>query len=724
MIQEQTKRFTRILLVTILTYLYLVQMSPLPSLAAPQPITFHVAPAGADTPDCGLDTSPCQTIQHAINLAETGDVILVAAGTYTYSGAPPHIDCNTLSEEAAPVLCVMNKELVIRGGFHPGDWSTSNPEANPTIVDGENAHRGVSVIAWSAGEASLEMEGFTIRQGLARGSSSGTFDVIGAYGGGLYAIRAPIVLRNMVFEANRARGGDTGQTYGGTAAGGAVALNSAPEGSLCTLEQVTFVENQALGGDGRDRGGSALGGGLYVDTAAVYGDHLHFANNTARAGNSTGSGRDTEHGWTADGLGGGAALHVSSSTVLENLVATGNQAIGGNAGTQAGAGHGGALYAEQSSLEVMGSVLRENRAQGGDGIHGFVGGGGAIMTSEANLRVEQSQIIQNEAIGGNGTSGASGAAGGGGLYLTRFFSDPQEILISNSIIAGNVIKEGYGTTQSGGGGGGLWLQGVRATIKHTTIARNHLDNLVFGVAAILVSFGCQQPASADLAYSIVEGHEDEVGSALHVWEGNTLNVQRCLFAANSRNSNAGGYAGLPAGTINGLDSCLEAESAEFVSPGSPNHDYHLRDSSPAMDQAINSNMTVDVDGEPRPVQEAPDIGADEVTANPLQLTVYRPASSTLALAWQLSPSLRASLDHYQIELACEEGAASPNEGDCGSTIHAGQETTLTLTGLTDGKQYTLTVNAYDASGGLLGQDTHTAIPAATVHVFLPLVRNR
>jgi len=684
---------------------------------------YRVAPDGSDAAGCGTEDLPCRTIQYAVDLAQSGDVIKVAAGTYTRSGPPPSTDCNIGSALADPVVCVVNKHLTILGGYSPDDWSNASPEANPTIVDGQNNSRGVAVIGWSAESATarLALEGITVRQGLALGAASGQDWVIGAYGGGLYATNAPVTVRNVTFASNRAVGGNTSQSYGGTAAGGGIALNGMPPGTACLLEHVTFSGNRALGGQGQDRGGTAIGGGLYVDTADVHSSHLGFYDNVAHAGSSGGSGRDAVHNWTADGLGGGAAIHVSSDATMERITAIGNQAIGGDAGIQAGAGHGGAIYAEHAIFELTEADLRQNKAIGGNGANGYVGGGGALMASESSMSLERSIIIGNEAWGGNGTTGQTGAAGGGGLYLLRTSTQPGTVSILNSVIAENLVVEGQGATLSGGGGGGLWLQGVEIDITHTTIARNRLgETLGYGMGAIVVNFACQRPTVVDMHYTIVEGHTHTWGDALHVWQGNTLNLHRSLIAANSKNTNADGSPGGTPGTITGLPTCLEAVSAEFVAPGSPEHDYHLDSSSPAIDQAVDSTTSKDIDGEGRPLGEAPDIGADETWLQPLRLQVSRPKSGSLALSWHLAPSLLVYLDHYEIRVSAEAGASPPQEGDMVAPIDVGQDTTLILTGLTDGKEYTIQVEAYDASDTAFADNTATASPMRTFRTFLPL----
>lgn len=68
-----------------------------------------------------------------------------------------------------------------------------------------------------------------------------------------------------------------------------------------------------------------------------------FTNNLAQAGSSTGSG--TSGGLQADALGGAIGLGKSAA-VLNRIVVTNNQAIGGNAVTTGGGAFGGGIHSE------------------------------------------------------------------------------------------------------------------------------------------------------------------------------------------------------------------------------------------------------------------------------------------------------------------------------------------------------------------------------------------
>jgi hypothetical protein len=265
------------------------------------------------------------------------------------------------------------------------------------------------------------------------------------------------------------------------------------------------------------------------------------------------------------------------------------------------------LYAELGTLAVAEAHLHGNSARGGDAANGGIGAGGGIMTQDATLVVHRSRIIDNSSTAGDGTN-AQGAAGGGGVYLSRLGNRDTTITIADSIIAANLSELGSGPTPLGGGGAGLFLQGVAATLEHLTVAGNQLGSTAMQGAGIVVLPGSDD-ADVTLSHSILAEHVSGSGAAaLHVQPGNTITLTRGIFAGNTKDTNANGNPG-PAGTFTGLASMLSEASAEFVSPGAPDFDYHVDVDSPAVNQALTSTHTLDVDGAPR--IDTPDIGADE-----------------------------------------------------------------------------------------------------------------
>lgn len=567
--------------------------------------TLHVATTGGDSTSCGSAGAPCRTIHYAAGLAASGDTILVAGGTYTYNAA---VDtCSFLVTRA--VVCFVDKHLTILGGYSTSNWSDANPVARPTVIDGQNARRGVAVIAFNT-TASLDMQGFTIQNGLAQGAASGGDFFIGGYGGGIWAQNGSLRLRDMIFRNNRAIGGTTGAEYGGAGAGGGVAITSPKNGAGSILERVSFEGNQALGGGGPVRGGLALGGGLFTYEALVSGSGLQFANNRATAGSSAGSG--TSAGLQADALGGAAAFQQRSTVTLRYVSATGNQSLAGNAASAGGNAFGGAFYAEEAAVTVSDSLLRDNAIRGGNAATGGVALGGGIMTYNASFTLDRVQVIACVTTSGSSTSGgASGRSSGGGVYVATVNNTSQSLNVANSVFADNRNVLGTGGSTQGGGGAGLVVQAQLANISHSTFARNTLGPGLGSGQGILVQGslgGAGTPGVANISYSILAEHTGTAGApALQVERGSTANLTRGLFAGNTRDSNATAQAG----TINGLATMITAASPGFVAPGGPAFNYHISANSPARDQAAGSTLPIDVDGHGRPAGAARDIGADE-----------------------------------------------------------------------------------------------------------------
>jgi hypothetical protein len=702
-----------------------------PAYARADTSTYYVATTGTDSSGCGTTALPCRSIQYAVNLAQSGDTIKVAGGTYTY----PDLNLSPACYGASitpPVVCIVNENLTLLGGFSTSDWSNSDPLAYPSIIDGQNQYRGVALYGMDPNQAlaSLDLEDFTIQNGLAQGATDGADDQIGAYGGGMYATNAPLTLRNLVFSNNRALGGNTSSSYGGAGSGGGLAINLSPPATTCILDQVTFADNQAVGGTGGSRGGLALGGGFYFYSAVVSTTYLTLTGNLAQAGSTSGSGIDID-GSTADGLGGGGAVFGNSNVTLQYVTATENQAIGGNASTQGGNGQGGALYAELVDLiDLVDSNISANQGIGGNAANGGIGGGGGIRSENSNLVVDRTMIINNTTTGGVGNV-AKGSTGGGGFYVSRSVGDTT-ISIVNSVIAGNRILVGGGNGDSVGGGGGLWVQGVTINITHATIAGNIMDpSLLFGLAAIFVNFGSPTPTVANISYTVISDHIDNHGvanvtqMAIYNWQGNTVNFTGGVFANNTNDTNA--EEGPPIyptgpGTFTGLNSVATLPAVSYIAPGSPNFNYHIPLGSQLIDTAAGSAMTVDIDNQDRPNGSAPDAGADEYW--PFPLTVSS-GDGSLYLNWSQGVQVLAGgVGGYQVMVTCPTEAKSPNEGNCGSPINVPSGTTsYTLTGLSNYKSYIVTVNADNVAGGEIASSVSvTAVPESKA--FLPLIVNK
>ena len=597
-----TSRFTCLPAPRRLAWCMTIVLSALAVASPLRAATLHVSAAsGSDTFGCGAEGSPCASIQQAVNLSGSGDTILVAEGTYTYSAS-----LDPCSPETA-VVCIMGKHLAILGGYPTGSWSQRDPAAHPAVIDGESFQRGVLVqrASPSSPSASLRLEGFTITRGRAGGSVLASED---RRGGGLKAgLVDSITLRDIVFDGNVATGAVTTSNDGGNGAGGGAAISTSPDLPRieAVLERVEFVDNQALGAQGPARGGLALGGGLFIDHTNLHAVDLVFRNNSATAGTSTGAG--LFGGLTADALGGGMAILSDTDGLIEGFSATGNNTAGGLSNGNGGVGAGGAFYLERSSLELRDGEIKENSTDGGNGDKGGLATGGGVTAFASSVIFDRVAIVANHATGGDGTT-TKGSVGGGGAYLNRHDAAGVSITVRNSIVAANRIDLGAGGGTVGGGGGGLFLLGNDALIVHSTLAGNILGSSpLAGQALSLVPHPSFFDSTADIRYSIVADHTSLTNvPAVKVQPGCSATFAGGLFAGNDLDTNE---ASASSGDFFGLGTVMTAGSAGFVSPGSPNYDYHLLASSVAVDQAGASTTELDVD---RTFRTAPrDLGADE-----------------------------------------------------------------------------------------------------------------
>ena len=555
--------------------------------------TFRVDGAtGTDSAGCGSALRPCKRIQQAVNLAAGNDTILVAEGTYTYELA-----LDPCATDHTAVVCIWEKPLTLLGGYGQGAWTSPNPTAHPTLISGGNSQRCVRIA-----ESNVRLEGFTLTEGLATPKNGDD----NAFGGGLSAVFSDVVLRDVIFSNNVSRGRNTASGSGGSGAGGGLSVKGdiATQGSV-VLERAVFENNTAEGGSGPDSGGFAVGGAMFVNYSNATGVQLDFQGNLALAGSSPGNG--SVQGVKADGLGGGVAFMKGSVAVIQNVTATGNATIGGDATTSAGSGYGAAIYGEETDLTVVDAQLSGNTSTGGIAATGGRGVGGALMTLASDVSLERVAMTDNSVQGGDG-SVQPGAGGGGGAYFEDRDASKSVSLV-NCIVADNSVSiGGGGGSIAGGGGGGLFFLGAQAEVSHTTIAGNSIEaNLLQGRGMFLVTRLGTAPSNVDFSFGIIADHSTSGGdAAIRVKPDSVLNLDVGMFANNGTD-----YLG--DGTITGAGSMLNETVVAFVSPGAPNHDYHLQDTSPAIGEALGSVTVLDIDGGYRDAE--PDLGADEYGAS-------------------------------------------------------------------------------------------------------------
>jgi hypothetical protein len=577
--------------------------------------TRYVAPTGVDNNDCTSPAIPCRNIQNAVIQSSSGDVILVAAGTYTYAGN----SCSNLFG-TGNIVCIDHKSLTILGGYSGSNWTTRNPTVNQTIIDGQNAYRGVAVFGDPSNGISIDLEGFTIQNSrVVTPTFTQAPDDPNAMGGGMLAQYTTVILRDVIFSNNQAIGKNTSSGDGGSADGSGIRIESAPSGSTSLFQRVTFDNNRSFGGTGPVRGGVAFGA-LFIYSSKIVVEDSTFTNNLAQAGSSAGSGISSSGVPNADALGGGitvencAVTGCSANTiVLTRITVTGNQVRGGDAATKGGGAFGGGIIIEDTaSTLITDSYIANNIATAGNAANGgFAGGGGIQSQNNGEVNLQRTTLQGNSSIGGNSTGGNdAGGAGGGGMYaFTTFASGFYHATFTNVLIAENLVQQGTGVTRNYiGVGAGIISAGVDMEISHATFARNRFTSpSILGQAFMVQTSAAGKAATLNIHHSIIAEHtEAGVGPYLIVVAPNaTVNFNKGLFSGNSNLTIAGG------GTVTGLATMQSATSAGFVSPGAPNHNYHLLSTSAARDQAVGSTVPVDIDNQPRPSGPASDYGVDE-----------------------------------------------------------------------------------------------------------------
>jgi hypothetical protein len=384
------------------------------------------------TPEGGGPYTNCDQVfanlQDAVDAADGGETIKVAAGTYSHvqdhstpSGYPCDL-CTTVSQ-----VVYISETVTIRGGYSTVNQFVGPPDPvlNPTIIDSQNAGRGLFI----SGQVSVTVSGLQITNGSGTGQGGHPWNQ--SVGGGIYLWDSTVIIsRTNVF-------GNEGPWMGGgifnhsgklTLAGSSVHSNLSNGvdnfGEIDIQDSAVVSNTSSL---------AFVGGGVGNEGTMTVGTSL-ISDNIGRGINNKGdliiSDSMISHNKVGVyDLGGGidnrGNLTIHHSTVVANV---------------AGGASGIANRKNGSSIVIYNSAVNDNV---GSGIWNFSG---------------CSLILNNSTISGN-MPDVDGVGGGG-------IENGGTLILNNTTVSNN-IRPWWDS-----GSGGIWNTGT-ATLQNSIVAGNH-----------------------------------------------------------------------------------------------------------------------------------------------------------------------------------------------------------------------------------------------------------
>jgi parallel beta-helix repeat protein len=626
--------------------------------AQASPGILYVAPGGS----CGGASLCFGDLQAAINAAVDGDEIRIAQGTYSQTSTGSGITA---------VARIVDKKITLRGGYTISDWNNSRPGTNPTMIDAQENGIGV-YIKYQAdiGIGEIVLNGLSITGGKATEAGAGTDSGGGVYidhtthvrvtlqdcklyensaedgnGAGLWSTRSDN-LHILDSEIHDNEGSGIVVTYGDNTV---IADNEVKDNTGIGISVISDVGggldirgNEVAGNEGSGinlntaKGGSLTdnvvtdnhtdsgGGGLDISGAV---DEFEISNNTVR-GNSAlqGAGIDIsgsvaeirnnliESNSTTAVSNGGGGLYVNAGASGSYVLVSGNRILS-NTSTNMGGG-----LVVLGEVDVIGNTITGNSGSSGGGMVVTAKGkiadnlissntaqlGGGIRTVNAvGLILERNRVIDNRAtkgegggmnlwggffmdvmLDGNQVISNTASTKGGGIYAECPPND-EPIDIANTVLAGNLAATGSG----------LYLTVCEANIAYSTVASNR------GAWGDGVGFYLRDPFSGNAPYTIENTIVVSQTVGVYVESGNA-SLEATFWGAGdwANDADTGGPGAIDTGTKN-----YDGDPA-FVDPA--NDDYHITAESPVIDKGIDTWISIDMDGQPRPAGDT-DIGADE-----------------------------------------------------------------------------------------------------------------
>jgi hypothetical protein len=538
----------------------------------------YVARNGTDSSNpCTDSDAPCATLQRAVDVANPGDEIRVASGTYA----------GVQARAGMTQVAYISKTVTIRGGYTTTNWITSDPASNSTTFDAQRQGRVLFIagdrVAGPGQAISPTLEELRITGGNA--SASG----LDGLGGGVYIVSASPTLTHNWVLSNIAD------------SGGAIYLDH----SAARLNDNIIHSNTAdfCGGLCLHDSSATLSGNIVTSNTAVYdGGGLGLASSNVTLNDNTIAAN------VAGDNGGGLALYESAAVLNANTVTA----------NTAGQSGGGLYLYYNNTATLSGNTIIANAAYG-DGL--YVGGGGLYLyTSDA--------ILSGNTIASNTTA----YVGGGLCLIGSAITLSGSTIISNTAdLAGGGLSVDYGhltfnnnivVANAANYGGGLLLESGFVTMTNNVVVANQA---ITAGSGLLI-----WDALVHMLHTTIAHNTGGDGSGIHfiyssgpstVWLTNTILTSQTIGITATSGSTTALNGVLWFGNGANTDgSGIIILSGEYTgNPLFAADGYHLNAGSAAINRGIRAGVTTDIDGQLR--DTAPDLGADEY---PLIEKVYLP----------------------------------------------------------------------------------------------------
>jgi len=438
-----------------------------------------------------------------------------------------------------------------------GTTTITAPNAGVTINGG-----GLSRVFQVDKLVTLSISGLTISGGKSASNGGGMQDYgtltvmscdfagnqCGGGGGAIEVFGPTVTITNSSFIGNTAGYGGaidteagtlnvTGSTFENNQGGNGGALSL---GSITTLTNCSFVDNQAGGGGG---GAIANFSPLTVtncaftgNTTSSYGGAILNYVNPLAISNSTFLGNQA--------VGTGGAIAINGFEFANSIATISNCTLSGNStGGDGGAIFDGALFggASRSTLTISGSTLSGNFARNGGGIYIVSGisatvsgstltgnsatGAGGGIANQGTLNVASSNIIKNQATsagGGISTTGGSATITNSTVNANQVNSPATAlgggIDCENSVLSlNNCTVNANHANGENAYGGGIYALNSNVSVQNSNVNGNKAVGVVLGEGGGIYSYGLDSILT--LLASNVNGNKattayDDIFSAL------------------------------------------------------------------------------------------------------------------------------------------------------------------------------------------------------------------